>query len=1287
MLGHNLEKNLRKIEGFREKGELEKALRQLQDWARKHPDTPHYLFETAMVAFDLRDYGVGVSSLKQLLRAVPNAEDKVLSACGERFNEDPALPLCEFLVEHYVSHSRHGEAFEAANRLGAAELAVYRKKVGQRNQGLDPDALDQSGHLSQGLFTMLAIGNASGDGVLFDESAGLLQRCDKKAAKKLLPLCELALERNSGDSHIQFAKGRALCATLQVAEGAHELAEAAATTPELVPMGLEILAGAKPEKDELGAHHFALGRLHLIAGAGAAAADHLWQAADLAPEMREELVRHLERSPDPDNADDLTAVLKLHLRLLVVQSEFDRAKPILDRLRDEELCSASELRGLLGDRATKTEAKSSELMALLAENALASGELRAVAEHLNSIPDSDTDTLRKLLNLLRTAAADKNGEQRLEWLALQAILESRVHDDVAANNTLIDLWRDDSLDEHQVFVVTCSCLENLVPTPALLVALLPYALTHDELDTATQQFESLLRHGDGDEEQLVSALLSFIEMESEHSGAFLRLIDSLDRGLGATQLLRYPVALAALSAGDFDRAVPEFAMLLMGASDEREEVLDHVRDIVRDDADNARLQLAAYRIFQEEGEREEAARHLGHSLRLDPSRIGELSQNFEELLRENSSDHELWSNYASALFDARRFAQLDEICRRAAEQLPPDASAEFRLLQAHMLVETGKLSEGLTILAAQTQSPGFDQKRAVVILRAITEGNPAHGHAHLILGDMLVQLGEIDDAIDSFGRAAEADDTLLRSLVVKMREIATSPSSEGAHLLATGRFFRRAGQIPAAAESYDRALELDEGLAEALLGELLPELEKTDVHAGLLLLGAKAARMSGQLERACDLLGLLNERDDSRFEGVLAEYRRLQEDFPTELLPIHYVARVLYERGAAQAANQILLDTATNDAYDLAARTSMVEEFRSRRPDDGRIVISLATLYARAERVDDVVTTLRSGCELEDFDSTRGVEIARQTQEAHPFHADLGFILHDLLQRCGSVDEALRAIPEPGTVDASRQAEISERFVPYSRQVLGDAELAPRYAESLHRQGRTDDCLTALRTAAERVDDEVGQALWTQLAQRLHEDGQAQESRRVLENLSQSTSSRRHFYQVFDEWNRERLESEGRALQERCAQFTTADPVLLELSANLLERGLPRDAIDALAVQFEDQDDRARRACLVARAELELHHAEAAQGVLLACAGEYDDELGEEIEFLLADCAGQLGRWGESHARYLELIESQTFGPRARTRAKDAYRRYLDDSAGNYRAVLSKVSDLKDESGNPQEKS
>ena len=98
-MGHNLEKNLQRVQSFRERGQLDRALKQLQEWARKYPDTPHYLYEAAMVAFDLEDWTAGIHALRALLRSLPDTRDKVLGACHERFEQSPALPLAEFLID------------------------------------------------------------------------------------------------------------------------------------------------------------------------------------------------------------------------------------------------------------------------------------------------------------------------------------------------------------------------------------------------------------------------------------------------------------------------------------------------------------------------------------------------------------------------------------------------------------------------------------------------------------------------------------------------------------------------------------------------------------------------------------------------------------------------------------------------------------------------------------------------------------------------------------------------------------------------------------------------------------------------------------------------------------------------------------------------------------------------------------------------------------------------------------------------------------------------------------
>lgn len=135
-MGHNLEKNLERVQSLRAKGQLDKALKSLQDWAEKHPDTPHYQFEAAMVAFELRDFSTGLNALRTLVRKLPETREKVLGACREQFADTPALPLAEYLAEQALSDQDLDGAGELIERLDEESRGVLLRKLEMRHRSL-----------------------------------------------------------------------------------------------------------------------------------------------------------------------------------------------------------------------------------------------------------------------------------------------------------------------------------------------------------------------------------------------------------------------------------------------------------------------------------------------------------------------------------------------------------------------------------------------------------------------------------------------------------------------------------------------------------------------------------------------------------------------------------------------------------------------------------------------------------------------------------------------------------------------------------------------------------------------------------------------------------------------------------------------------------------------------------------------------------------------------------------------------------------------------------------------
>ncbi len=1274
-MGHNLEKNLKKIQGMRAKGQLEKALKQLQDWARKHPDTPHYLYEASMVAFDMGDYGVGLTSLKNLLRAIPDTRERVLKACSQRFEERPALALGEFLVENFLAEERLDDALETIVRLDPEQLQVFARKISLKHRSMVATPQANTTLLRQSHLMMYCAAHAMRDTPNAAAAIDGLIDLQPERIDEWIQLCQRELQQTPQSDHLKATMGKALCAANRIGEGSRMLASYAARNADQAPELLERVRRLEPSKKERGRWLKSVGDLALLAGNGELAAQSYLDTADADPSLRDELLERLETMEEPTNPEALSALMKLRLRLVVVKGDYNALPPLLERIRAENMANEAEIRSLLGENQSASAEKPTALLLIQIEAALHAGDLRAATNHISQVPDHEEHSLHKILRVIEKLVPQEESPRQLEWFALLAVLQGRIGDATGTSYTLTRLWTQRG-ESAELFAITDSCLQKVAPTADLLAVYLPAALRASRQGSALQHLENALREG-GEDEELVDALSTAVGDAPEVSADMLKLLDHLDPALGAKSKLRYPTALAALACGEYARAMPEISVLLMTQPQLAPEVTEHVNRALLESPANADLNLGAYEILAEAGEIEQAASCLGRAIAADPGRIEQLSRNFDDLLEKSPDNVELWRSYADALYSTGRFDQLGAVCQRAARVLPAASQTHFRLLQARVLVEDGRLTPALSIVSELMSREQADLDRVRDILLDVIAANPMSAQAHLLLGDACFRAKDVDEAIVAYQQAVKSDDELQASINERLQKLAALPSTQAKHLVLIANYHCRNNTYEPAAEAFARALQMDEAHADRILGDTSRQLAQPDCPVSLLLVGARAARLASNVELACDLLARVDEKDNRRFENLLSEYRKLGEAFPGELLPIRYAARVLLAHDAPDAAAQIVLDVSQNSAYDLEQRIESLREFQ-RKSEDPRLPLSLARLLSQKGSHDQAVQCVRDALENLMLDPEEASLVSEELMVRAPHVPQIGLLRHDVLMRAGSVNEALHALPEPASMEDNEQTEISERLAAQFRRTLADPILAHRFADSLRRQGRIEDAIRALRTAAETVPLEDAHPLWTELARTLHDAGRPQECREVLEDLSASVEDRRHFYQMFADWTSRRLHVESDALAKRLERDPDSAEVSFQLAETLLQQDRAREVPAVLFKIFSTPEQRAHRACLLARAYLDQDQVELAQAVLDPMANESQATSQDlaQIQFYLAECAGRMGRWGESHARFLDLVESPELGSKAQQRATEAYSHYLADTAGEYCAVISKVSTL-----------
>ena len=566
-IGQSLEKNLRKIENLREKGQLDRALKQLQDWARKHPDTPHYQFEAAMVAFDLGDWGTGVNALRGLVRSLPDTREKVLGACRERFDENATLTLGEFLVDQDLSDGAYAPALEHLKALTQDDRALYRRKQGMRHQSLIATGTTPAPALLTSHALQFLLACAEADGPVAAREAEALAAIEEAPAHELETLVARAIDEHGENSGLLMARAHLRHRAGGVTDATTMATRAAQIDRDHLEAARALAERRDPADDTRGRWLLARGDLAILSNEGDEAARFYLESADAEPELRDALLERLDRCSRDPSVAARGELLKLQLRLLVVQKRFDEIPPLSQALLQEGFATAQEMRALLGEG--RSEGLPNEMLVVMAETALRDGDLPAAAVHAHEIPATDHTALNRLLRTVENLLPGWEDDSLLQLEALHAVLLSRIKNHDAANERLAAMWRAHPDQTDVLQPVTERCLETVDPRPDLVAAALGVLLDAGTEDHFAPVVARMLRAGADaptggggifDQENLSldfespgedvssdlgSALVAVLEEDPARAPRLAALLDALDPALGAGHRLRHAMALAA----------------------------------------------------------------------------------------------------------------------------------------------------------------------------------------------------------------------------------------------------------------------------------------------------------------------------------------------------------------------------------------------------------------------------------------------------------------------------------------------------------------------------------------------------------------------------------------------------------------------------------------------------------------------------------------------------------------------------------------------------------------------
>lgn len=1316
-MGHNLEKNLERVRSLRTRGQLDRALKSLQEWAEKHPDTPHYQFEAGMVAFELKDWATGLGSMRGLMRAVPETREKVLDACREQFDDVPALPLGEFLIENALQDEDLDRATGLVDRLDEENRGVFLRKLGLRQRSLAAGAEPVAPKVLHGIIVQFLLACSLPDGERVRSTIDDLVRESAYPAREWTRLIEKALKLEPQNTDLLIAHARSLAAEGRIAAAGDALIHAARINEAATADCLALLRSIEPDPEGRGAWYYTEGHLYLLLKDGAAATESWTHAADADPKLREQLLEGLARPSENSALPGREEALKLRLRLLVVQKHFDEIPELARRLVAEGLAEAGELRGLLGEGQEGT--LPTEMIAVMAEIALRDGDIVAAARFAYDIPTSEDQSCRRLLRAIDSMIDDWEEDSRLQLFALRAVLRARMRDRNGANAALKDAWSAYPAETASLIAVSDRCLQDVKPLPDFVATALAALLDAGDTGWVVPHFLSLCpsRRGPGDHEdpedsgglnfagirsggfsqdaleldlggetesfldELAPAIVELLRADPSRGEGFLAFFDE---GLDRADLeppLRHPVALAALFCGNTARALPAFALLSMMADESFLDGLAGDYDAALGlHAANADLLLARADLHVERHELEAAAGVLDRALRLAPARANDVVEAFDRMLAvaDPATAPRLQSSLAEALFEVRCFDRLEELCDRVVGRPGDDDQVPYLRLKVRMAIARSHFSEAMQLIQRYSVKGPMPAPLGVDLLEEVLAVHAGSAIGWLMLGQLATHADRPARALEAYIEAMRIDPSLEAPVAEQIHDISASDHANTDLLVGVGRFHLGRRAPDRAAFALNRALELDAGSADRVLGELEAQLGQDDCHLDLLCVAARACRHAGQPERAVQLLLQVESRDPSRMEEILGEFRNLRSDYPTLLLPATAMAEVLWRQNSPEAATRLAIEASTVEAYSLPDRIGLLRSFQERPGQTSRLSVALAALLAEHGERGEACALIEASLDRDDFDAPSATDITGRLHRKFPEHPGLALLHHDLLVRCGHVEEALQALPPAGALDADQRQAVCRRYERYRHLTLSDADLALRYADALVRQDRLADAITVLESACDHDTLPGGHPLLLEWARLLHLHGQTERSAAVLHERFPSEEQRRDAFAAFGRWNEERRASEVVTLQGRLQDDPADVGCALDLAAALLAMERAAEARDVLTVLPSDNGARPRRAVLLGQAHLLLERVEDAEAILLDAIGAVtrDHEDFGEIQYRLAECADRLGRHHEATARLRGLLADPRYADSARARARSSYAHHLSEAAGQRRAVLTAVSSL-----------
>jgi tetratricopeptide (TPR) repeat protein len=286
---------------------------------------------------------------------------------------------------------------------------------------------------------------------------------------------------------------------------------------------------------------------------------------------------------------------------------------------------------------------------------------------------------------------------------------------------------------------------------------------------------------------------------------------------------------------------------------------------------------------------------------------------------------------------------------------------------------------------AMTLYAGGDHAGAQALCRTVLRVEPHNVRALYLYGTMLIQGGQLDDAVETLSRA-----------------VALAPGFAGTRIN-LGVALRATGRLEEASQAYAAAIEIDPGNADVHLnlGNCLKDMGRyAEAEASY----ERCLELKPNYALAYDNLGLVL-REQSKIDEAARMFRKAIELAPNVVSAYNNLGGVLLDAGRAGEAKEALLKAIALDPVDVNALGNLADA--ERRLEN----------YAEAARIATMATCIDPNfaegylivglCQTEMGDNAGAIDSYRKALTLRPRHADARYNLARCLRYAQRYDEAI----------------------------------------------------------------------------------------------------------------------------------------------------------------------------------------------------------------------------------------------------------------------------------------